>query len=146
MNAPRGFEPVKGKTDVILPQRATAYSAGYDFYCPINKILPPHKTTFITTNVKAFMQNDEVLKIYSRSSLATQRNIVVRNGVAIIDADYYGNQLNDGNIVIPLYNDSCTEFLIKKFERFAQGIFEKYLTADDVVEAEREGGFGSSGS
>ena len=145
MKATRGFEPVKGKTDVILPERATAFSAGYDFYCPVDTVLPPHSTVFVVTNVKAFMLNDEVLKIYARSSLATQRNIFIRNGVAIIDADYYGNRLNDGNIVIPLYNDSCSERLIKKFERFAQGIFEKYLTADDVVIAERAGGFGSSG-
>lgn len=142
----RGFEPVKGKNDVILPQRATSFSAGYDFFCPVNTVLPPHKTVFVTTNVKAFMQHDEVLKIYARSSLATKRNIIIRNAVAIVDADYYGNQLNDGNIVIPLYNDGCADFLIKKYERFAQGIFEKFLTADDVVVAERKGGFGSSGS
>ena len=145
MTAPRGFEPVKGKKDVILPERATAYSAGYDFYCPVNKVLPPRRTVFITTNVKAFMQNDEVLKIYVRSSLATQRNIIIRNGVAIIDADYYGNQLNDGNIVIPLYNDGDTQFLIQKYERIAQGIFVKFLTADDSVDTLRQGGLGSTG-
>ena len=145
MKPPRGFEPVKDAKDVILPARATSFSAGYDFFCPVNKVVPPHKTVFVTTNVKAFMQPDEVLQIYVRSSLATKRNIVLRNGVAIIDADFYGNQLNDGNIVIPLYNDGDTQYLIKKHERFAQGIFVKFLSTDDSVHTLRRGGFGSTG-
>ena len=141
----RAFEPVEGASDVKLPKRATACSAGYDFFSPVTTVIAPKSTVFIKTNVKAIMPDDECLKIYIRSSLAV-KNIVLRNGVAIIDADYYDNETNGGNIIIPLYNDGTDDFVLRKGERFAQGIFEKYLTVDgDPAQAPRLSGFGSTG-
>ena len=141
----RAFEPVEGASDVKLPKRATACSAGYDFFSPVTTVIAPKSTVFIKTNVKAIMPDDECLKIYIRSSLAA-KNVVLRNGVAIIDADYYDNETNEGNIIIPLYNDGTDDFVLRKGERFAQGIFEKYLTVDgDPAQAPRLSGFGSTG-
>ena len=143
----RRFEKVDSARHVKMPRRLTKHAAGYDFFSPCDITLPPHETTFIYLNVKAFMQTDEVLKIYSRSSIATAKNIVLRSGVAIIDADYYNNSLNEGNIILALYNDGDVEYKIKKDDRIAQGIFEKFLTVDDdVAEEERKGGLGSTGS
>lgn len=143
----RGFEKVSAARYVKMPRRSTKHAAGYDFFSPCDVTLPPHETTLLSTNVKAFMPCDEVLKIYPRSSLATNNNIVLRNSVAIIDSDYYNNRSNDGNIILPLYNDGDVEYKIKKDDRIAQGIFEKFLTVDDdVAEQERKGGFGSTGS
>lgn len=161
----RGFEVVKddnrinlqyvtalGKAlrvlpDITLPTRADARSAGYDFYNPVDVQILPNEQTTIFTDVKAYMQEDEVLKIYPRSSLSTKKGIVLANTTGIIDASYYGNPDNDGNIGIVLKNTSHKAVNISAGERIAQGIFTKYLTADvdTPLKEEREGGFGSSG-
>jgi len=161
----RGFEEVQdehkkygervtvhGKTqiiypEVILPTRADARSAGYDFYAPIDIIVPPQGKTLLWTNVKAYMQEDEVLQIYPRSSMGIKKGLMLSNTVGIIDSSYYGNPDNDGNIGLALLNTSGKGITIKAGERIAQGIFIKYLRADndETLHEERTGGFGSSG-
>jgi dUTP pyrophosphatase len=133
--------------DIKLPARADERSAGYDFYAPKDvQILPNHTVVFFT-DVKAYMQPDEVLKIYIRSSLAIKKGLVLSNGVGIIDSSYYNNPDNDGNIAMAIKNTSGTAVTIAAGDRIAQGIFVKYLTADEdtKLNTERTGGIGSSG-
>lgn len=133
--------------DIKLPTRSDPRSAGYDFYLPKDvRILPTMKTT-IWTDVKAYMQKDEVLKLYIRSSLATKNGLMLANNVGIVDSSYYENESNDGNIGIALVNTTGLTIELKAGDRFAQGIFEAYLTADEdtTTSTERTGGFGSSG-
>ncbi|HEY8436788.1 MAG TPA: dUTP diphosphatase [Haloplasmataceae bacterium] len=143
----RGFEVVSGFEDrvVALPKRQTAGSAGYDFYAIEDVEIQPNELVFVKTGLKAYMPKDEVLEIYIRSSMATQRGLILINAVGIIDSDYYNNPQNEGHILIPLYNLSKEVQRIKKGERIAQGIFKKYLKVDgDVESGVRQGGFGSS--
>ena len=147
----RGFECVveemrKGTMDYVLPTRGTSKSAGYDLASPIDVIIEPHSSVLIWTNVKAYMQDDEVLEVYIRSSTAIKRDLILKNTVGIIDSDYYSNESNDGNIGICLYNTTYAPREIKKGERIAQGIFKKYLVADDDVclNEIRVGGIGST--
>ena len=105
----RGFEAVveemrKGTMDYILPVRGSSKSAGYDLASPIDVIIEPHSSVLIWTNIKAYMQDDEVLEVYIRSSTAIKRDLILKNTVGIIDSDYYSNEGNDGNIGICLYN------------------------------------------
>ena len=132
--------------DYYPPTRASERSAGYDFYAPVDVTIHPFKEVMVWTNVKAYMEEDEVLKLYPRSSLGS-KGMILQNTVGVIDADYYENNLNDGNIGVKLYNTSGTTIQIKAGERFVQGVFQKYLKADDeeVLVDVREGGFGSSG-
>lgn len=145
----RGFEIVskfKDK-DIKLPKRKTAGSAGYDFEAAVTVSLPPKKITFVTTGIKAYMEKDEVLQMYPRSSLCFKRNLMKANSVGIIDSDYYNNPDNEGEIMLLLYNFGDEEVTIKKGERIAQGIFIKYLSIDnDSTDIKRLGGFGSTGS
>ena len=151
MDKVRGFEVVDkeyrktdGRVTVKLPKRATKHSAGYDFYTPIAFTLKPHGTIIIPTDVKAYMQDDEVLKLYIRSSIAIKRGVKLSN-TPIIDSDYHNNPDNDGNILLSFTNTTKNTVRFKKGERIAQGIFVKYLVADDDnVETERYGGIGSS--
>lgn len=132
--------------EIKLPTRADKRSAGYDFYCPIDvEILPAHKQ-LIFTDVKAYMQDDEVLELYIRSSLAIKKGLMLTNNVGIVDASYYNNEGNDGNIGIALVNTSGTSVKLKAGERIAQGMFKKYLIADEdnTQHEERIGGIGSS--
>ena len=133
-------------TEIQLPKRGTKHSAGYDFYLPETITIAPRESVLIWSDVKAYMQEDEVLKMYIRSSIGTKLGLVLKNGTGIIDSDYYSNEDNDGNMGICLRNTSHSQSVtLKKGERVAQGIFVKYLVADnDNADATREGGFGST--
>ncbi len=165
MTKTRGFEEVQeahkqhgktvsanGKTltiypDTQLPVRADSASAGYDFFSPVDITLLPMQKTILATNVKAYMLEDEVLKLYPRSSMGIKKGLMLSNTVGIIDSSYYGNESNDGNIGLPLLNTSGKAIEIKRGERVCQGIFVKYLVADEdnVLSETRTGGTGSSG-
>lgn len=121
----RGFEVVSNefreypKYNIKLPQRGTKYSAGYDFFCPINIGITPGKTIKIKTDIKAYMLNDEYLDINIRSSIAINKHLRIKNIVGIIDSDYYSNENNDGNIIIPLKNESDVIVFLTEGERIA---------------------------
>lgn len=130
-----------------LPKRADKGSAGYDFYIQDNvEILPGHKQ-LIFTDVKAYMPEDVVLCLYIRSSLAIKQGLMLSNNVGIVDASYYNNPDNDGNIGISIVNTSGKSVKLQKGERVAQGIFMPYFTTDEdnVSDENRQGGFGSTG-
>lgn len=135
--------------DVALPKRATAHSAGYDFVAPedINLYAGGRSIAMVRTCIKARMEPDEFLMMCIRSSLGIKWGLALANGTGIIDADYYGNPENDGEICIALVNqDPYRDVKIHKGDRIAQGIFMKYLLAeDDKANAERNGGVGSTG-
>lgn len=132
---------------ITLPTRNDRRSAGYDLYLPMNVMLLPAQKTLIWLDVKAYMQEDEVLEIYPRSSIGIKQGIMLSNTVGIIDSSYYENPDNDGNIGLSLLNTSGRGVEFKAGERIAQGIFKKYLVADDdtPLNESREGGIGSSG-
>jgi len=133
--------------DIKLPTRADKGSAGYDFYIPYDLELNPAKKTIIWTDVKADMNEDEMLLLFIRSSLAIKQGLMLSNNVAVIDKSYYGNESNDGNIGIPIVNTTGITVHLKEGERIAQGVFTKFLTTDDddTTSEERNGGIGSSG-
>ncbi|MBN2605253.1 MAG: dUTP diphosphatase [Bacilli bacterium] len=123
------------------------HSAGYDISIIEDLEIEPGEIKLGVTGVKAFMQDDEVLLVYPRSSLPRRYHLTIPNNVGIIDKDYYGNIDNDGAIFISLYNFGKETVYLKKGERVAQGIFQKYLISpiEEKVENVRNGGFGSTG-
>lgn len=131
--------------DITLPTRSDVGSAGYDFYSPNDYVCQPNKITKIWTDVKACMEQDEVLLIDIRSSMGGKFRLA--NTIGIVDSSYYENPDNDGNIGIFLINTTDKPITIHKGERIAQGVFIKYLTTDDDLPLSdiRTGGFGSSG-
>ena len=147
----RGFEIAKGWEDknINLPKRSTKYAAGYDVEAAENTIIPAFKPgvkpTLIPTGLKAYMQDDEVLCLYNRSSNPKKKGLVLANSVGIVDKDYYGNADNDGHIMYAMWNFKDEDVKIEKGERIGQAIFQKYLIADnDSADSVRTGGFGST--
>ena len=147
----RGFEIAKGWEDknINLPKRSTKYAAGYDVEAAEDTIIPAFKPgvkpTLIPTGLKAYMQDDEMLCLYNRSSNPKKKGLVLANSVGIVDKDYYGNADNDGHIMYAMWNFKNEDVKIEKGERIGQAIFQKYLIADDDnAEGERKGGFGST--
>ena len=129
-----------------LPKRATAGSAGYDFYTPISLEIKPHETIKIPTGIRVRMEQDWVLKCYPRSGLGFKFRLQLNNTVGIIDSDYYYSD-NEGHIFVKLTNDTNENktVLLEQGCGFMQGIFIEYgITEDDNVSATRNGGFGST--
>lgn len=149
----RGFELVKNEmrkypeVEIQLPVRGDSRSAGYDIRIPVSITLQPNERALIFTDIKAYMQDDEVLELHVRSSIGVKRNIILSNITGIIDSSYYNNPSNDGNIGLTLWNTSDKPQTLEAGERVCQGIFKKYLIADEdqCLKATRSGGFGSSG-
>lgn len=147
----RGFEVAKGfeNAGINMPVRKTKYSAGYDIEaaedCVVPKFEKGQKPTLVKTGLKAYMQDDEVLKLYNRSSNPGKKGLVMANSVGIIDKDYYGNPDNDGHFMFSFFNIKSEDVQIKKGDAIGQAIFEKYfVTDDDEAEGTRTGGFGST--
>lgn len=130
---------------VSLPVRKTAQSAGYDLEAAEALTIEPGAVALVPTGLKAYMEPEEVLLVYVRSSLAVKRGLMLANGVGVIDADYADNPDNEGHIMIALYNRSNAPVQIAKGERVAQSIFTRFLTTvDDSAAGARLGGFGST--
>lgn len=148
----RGFELIEGMNGE-LPIKATIHSAGVDFIACNDITIPSFrfkgKATLVPTGVKAFMQNDEYLQIFARSSIPVNLGLIMSNGVGIVDADYYNNEKNEGHIMIEFNNLTNEHITIEKGTRIAQGIFNKVLPVTHGVRIKndiRNGGFGSTGS
>lgn len=143
----RGFGFVREdlkRTDGVptLPTRGSKYSAGYDFYTNADYKIEPNRIAKIWTDVNAYMQDDEVLLLDVRSSMGGK--FMLANTLGVIDKDFIFGETN-GNIGIFLKNISDETQYIKKGDRITQGIFIKYLVADNGnTDNERKGGFGST--
>lgn len=147
----RGFEIVDDQfrknidVAITIPTRGSKSSAGYDFYSPVSIEIEPKSSCLVWTDIKAYMLEDEVLSMHIRSSIGIKKGLTLKNTTGIIDADYYNNENNSGNIGVCLQNITDGVISIEAGERISQGIFTKYLVADNGnTESERSGGIGST--
>lgn len=140
------FEVVKGcPFEVKLPKRSTEKSAGYDFFSPYPFAIGIGQTVVVKTWVKARMPADVCLLLMERSSWGIKKGISIPNSVGLIDADYYGNKDNDGNIMFAYTNNGDKPLEVKAGEKIGQGVFLPfYVTDDDLSGGERTGGIGST--
>ena len=104
-----------------------------------------NRPTLVSTGMKCKLDPGTYLELSVRSSTPLKHWIVLANGVGIIDADYYNNPDNEGEIFFQLINLSPYDILLKKGEKIGQGIIKQYLTTeDDAATGDRLGGFGST--
>lgn len=131
-----------------LPTRATATSAGYDFYLPRTWTCPPHKTTIISLCVRAMpgcnsggvsTEHNWVLLMFMRSSMGIKHHLMLANGTGVIDSDY------QKNIMCAIYNYGDDAVYLSAGDRICQGIFVPYYTCGDTVDTVRVDGIGSTG-
>ena len=163
----RGFEICNEfkSQNINLPTRKTMHSVGYDMEAADTVIIPSiWKTIFsnlrnylngcknfnkitpilIPTGLKAYCLEDEYYMLVNRSS-GPKKGFVMSNSIGIIDADYYGNETNDGHFYFQFWNFNKEDLIIHKGDVVGQVIFMKYLTVDnDSSEGIRTGGFGST--
>ncbi len=146
----RGFEIAKGYEDknINLPVRKTKNSAAYDIEAAEDIIIPKYhegiKPTLVPTGLKAYCGDDECFLLLNRSS-GPKKGFILANSVGLVDADYYGNESNDGHFFFAFFNCSDHDLEVKKGDVIGQVLFLKYLTTDnDQAIGVRTGGFGST--
>ena len=132
--------------NIRLPRRATAGSAGYDFFAPVEFTMKPGEIIKIPTGIRAEMDQEWVMKCYPRSGLGFKYRLQLNNTVGIIDSDYFYSD-NEGHIFVKLTNDTKEgkTVVIPAHTGFMQAIFVEYgITVDDDVTDVRNGGLGST--
>ena len=103
------------------------------------------KPSLVATGVKCRMPENTYLELNIRSSCPLKYWLILANSVGVIDADYYNNPDNEGEIFFQIYNLSPFNIQIKKGEAIGQAIILPYaVTDDDAACGERTGGFGST--
>ena len=103
------------------------------------------KPTLVSTGMKCKLDQGEWLQLSVRSSSPLKYWLMLGNGIGVIDADYYNNPDNEGEIFFQIYNLSPFNIQIKKGEAIGQAIILPYaVTDDDAACGERTGGFGST--
>lgn len=161
--------------DLPLPVRKTAESAGYDFVVAEDIIIPPYsrlaekmdayspvitpglneaaaaikaanaKVSLVSTGMKCKLDPGTYLELSVRSSCPLKHWLILGNAVGIIDADYYNNPDNEGEIFFQIINLAPFAIQLKRGDAIGQGIIKPYLTTeDDVATGTRIGGFGST--
>lgn len=104
-----------------------------------------YRPTLVSTGMKCKLDQGTFLQLSVRSSTPLKHWLMLANGVGIIDADYYNNPDNEGEIFLQIYNLSPFNIQIKKGEAIGQGIILPFgITEDDIVMGDRTGGFGST--
>lgn len=103
------------------------------------------KPTLVSTGMKCKLDSGTYLELSVRSSCPLKYWLIMANSVGIIDADYYNNPDNEGEIFFQMINLSPYDIQLKKGDIIGQGIIKPYLTTeDDSASGQRVGGFGST--
>lgn len=132
----------------ILPQRATAGSAGYDLCACLEEplSLPARSRAVVPTGLAIALEDASFAAfVFARSGLGIKHGIAPSNAVGVIDSDYRGE------IMVGLTNHSDTDYTIQPGERIAQLLFlpvatPELIECDELPDTARgEGGFGSTG-
>lgn len=142
-------ERLKNSEEAIkqLPTKGSKYAAGYDFINPEGVWIHPG-VTYVKTGIKAKFPNDVALLLLNRSSNPKKKDLYLANGVGLVDADYYNNEDNEGEICFAFTTTNQSGVYIEAGEKLGQGMFIKYqdITGLDINDvSDRSGGFGSTG-
>lgn len=136
------------KSKHVLPQYATALSAGMDLRANIDTpiLLKPMQRKLVPTGLYIALPEGFEAQIRPRSGLALKKGITLLNTPGTIDADYRGE------IGVIVVNLSEEDFIIEDGERIAQMVIARYEKAEwEEVEVLGEtkrgdGGFGHTGT
>jgi dUTP pyrophosphatase len=163
------------EVDLPLPVRKTAESAGYDFVVAEDIIIPPYselvnkmkayspvitptldvaaaaikaanaKISLVSTGMKCQLDPGTYLELSVRSSCPLKHWLILGNAVGIIDADYYNNPDNEGEIFFQIINLAPFAIHLKRGDAIGQGIIKEYHKVEgDIAKGVRKGGFGST--
>ena len=130
-----------------LPDYARPGDAGMDVYSTIDCSIAPGARAVIPTGIAIALPEGYVCLVHPRSGLAAKNGISIVNTPGTIDSGYRGEIK-----VILLNTDQSETFEIKRGDRIAQLVFQKFESArfyevENLPESQRgSGGLGSTGS
>lgn len=130
-----------------LPSYQTKDSVGFDLVSRLTLTIPSFIPTLVPLNVVIKIPKGYMMLLAARSSLALKKNLILANGVGVIDPDYCGEK---DEIKASVINFSKKPVIIKKGERIVQGILikiEKFKSLKEIkkMSEKNRGGFGSTG-
>jgi dUTP pyrophosphatase len=131
--------------DVPLPRYAHPGDAGADICSSVDITLQPGERAAVPTGLAIALPEGFVALAHPRSGLALKNGIGMVNAPGTIDAGYRGE------LKVLLINHSQEPFTIKRGDRIAQLVIQKFESATyrevpQLPESVRgEGGFGSTG-
>ncbi|MFH0928483.1 MAG: dUTP diphosphatase [bacterium] len=129
---------------VPTPEYKTSGAVGFDIAIREAVDIPPGENRIIPTGMVICVPEGYVLMIASRSSNA-KKNLMLGNGVGIIDPDYCGP--ND-ELRLAVRNMGPETYRAEKHERLAQGLFIPVAHAAfsevEKLENPDRGGFGTT--
>ena len=151
-----GYDMVAAE-DIVLPSVTNALMDYYDGVSKdtlsldgISKFLKEYdifKPTLVSSGVKCQLEQNEYLELSVRSSTPLKYGIIMANSEGIIDADYYNNKSNEGEIFFQLYNLTPFDIQLHRGDCICQGIIKYYHITDDdnqIKKIVRDGGLGST--
>lgn len=146
-----GYECLSRYDEIKLPTRATKDSAGFDFYINEDLVLNPGFSKVINTGIRCKIDPGWMLMLCPKSGLGFKYHMSLENTIGIVDGDYYNTHCegpsDEGHIMVKIYNGGDKQIVLKKGDKFCQGIFLQYGLAytTDTEYVTRNGGFGSTG-
>lgn len=131
-----------------MPAYATEGSAGMDLFAAVDPelVIPAGETVLVPTGYSIELPEGFEAQVRPRSGLAIKHSIGILNSPGTIDSDYRGE------IKVILTNFGKNPFTIRRGDRIAQLIVQRYARVDwEEVESLREtargaGGFGHTGT
>ena len=131
----------------ILPERGSAYAAGYDLFADLEESIEiqHHETKMIGTGLAMEIPKGYFGGVFARSGLSAKEGLRPANCVGVVDADYRGE------VKVALHNDGEVVREIKPGQKIAQLVVVPFLSVefDEVKELSETvrgvGGFGSTG-
>lgn len=137
--------------DAVLPSRKSEEAAGFDICTLEDFSLYPGQQEVVSTGLVVQPPPGHHTEIFLRSSLAYKHNIILSNGVGLVDRDYAGPT---DELKVMLYRtiprDGYQEPVhFKKGDRIAQLVFRE-TELFNIVEVDKapsldRGGLGSTG-
>jgi dUTP pyrophosphatase len=135
----------KINSEAIIPRYANKGDAGMDLFSISEHVLKRGERCLVSTGLSFEIPEGYEVQIRPRSGLALKKGISVVNSPGTVDAGYRGE------IGIILINHGEEDFEIKKGDKIAQAVINKFEVGEieeveELKESERgECGFGSSG-
>ena len=112
------------------------------FQSPEETVLEPGKVICIMTKLRCKLDPGEVLILQNAFDNSC---VELANTLGVIDADYYDNPDNGGEIGVLLLNRGCQPIKVNVGDVLAKGSIFNYSTIDgDEYGGKRTGGFGST--